>query len=288
MKMINKKKFRIHKSPSEVLYAGMAWVIMAIVVIISVFPFIWVLLSSFKTNNEILSSAFSWPHTPSFVGYIIAIQAANIPMRFLTSLLIATSTTLISIIIYGMASYVLARTQFRLRNLIFGLFICTLLVPTNAMIQPIYTVIKTMGLYDTKAALILVYTGMSMPICLFLMRSYFLSVPKSLEEAAYMEGASFIQTFLYVMLPISKPAVASASVLTFIGAWNELLYALMLTSSEQNRTLPLTMKYFTSMFTFNYTPMFAALVLCILPTVIVYVFLQEQIMESMVAGSVKG
>ncbi len=127
-----------------------------------------------------------------------------------------------------------------------------------------------------------------MSMCLFLMRSFFLSIPKELEEAAYMEGAGFYRTFFKIMLPISKPALASSAVITFIGAWNELLYALLLTSKEVNRTLPLTMKYFTSMFSFHYTPMFAALVMCIVPTILVYVLLQNQIMESMVAGAVKG
>ncbi len=270
------------------LYNVIAYFFMGIVVVISVFPFIWVLLSSFKTNNEILESAFTIPMTPSFVGYQIAIEAANIPMRFLTSIFIASSTTILSVIFYSMAAYVLARFEFKGRNIIFGILICSLLIPANAMIQPIYTVIKALGLYDTKYALILVYTGTAIPMSLFILRSYFLSIPKALEEAASIEGAGYIQTFVYVMLPIAKPAIASASVLIFIGAWNEFLYAMLLTSSESNRTLPLTIKYFTSMFSFNYTAMFAALVMCILPTITVYIFMQEQIMESMVAGSVKG
>ena len=112
--------------------------------------------------------------------------------------------------------------------------------------------------------------------------------PRELDEAAIIDGAGFMTVFLRVMLPLAKPVFMSAGILTFIGCWNELLYALMLTSSEANRTLPLTMKYFTNMFSFNYTAMFAALVMCITPTVLVYVLLQEQIMESMVAGSVKG
>lgn len=270
------------------MYSLIGYLIMGFVVLISIVPLIWVFMSSFKTNIEILESAFTIPKTPSLIGYIIAIETANIPMRFLTSLTVATLTTIISIIIYSLAAYVLARCNFKLKEMIFGLLICSLLIPSNAMIQPIYATIKALNLYDTKGALILVYTGFSMAMCLFLMRSFFLTIPKELEEAAYIEGASFFQTYLKIMMPVSKPALASAAVLTFIGAWNELLYALLLTSRETNRTLPLTMKYFTSMFSFNYTPMFAALVMCITPTIIIYILLQEQIMESMVAGAVKG
>ena len=264
------------------------YAVLAFVVVICVFPLIWVLLSSFKTNNEIMSSAFSIPRTPSFIGYKIAMETAALHLRFITSLVVASSATLASLCIYGMAGYALARVKFPFRSAIFALLISSILIPTNAMIQPVYTVIKFLGLYDTKLALILVYTGFAMPICLFLLRSYFLSIPDELEEAAYIEGASFFRTFWSVILPIAKPALSSASVLTFIASWNELLYALLLTASERNRTLPLTMKYFTQMFTFNYTPMFAALVISILPTVTIYVILQEQIMEGVVAGSVKG
>ncbi|MGI5957805.1 MAG: carbohydrate ABC transporter permease [Massiliimalia sp.] len=282
------RKNHPQRGTASILYGIMSYFVMAIVVIISIVPFIWVVLSSFKTNNEILESAFTLPKTPSFVGYEIAMEMANIPMRFMTSLIIATVTTVISIFIYSMAAYVLARCEFKLRGAIFGLLICSMLIPSNAMIQPIYATVKSLGLYDTKAGLILIYTGFSMAMCLFLMRSFFLSVPRELEEAAYIEGAGFFTTFIKIMLPIAKSSIASSAVMTFIGAWNELLYALLLTSSEENRTLPLTMKYFTSMFSFNYTAMFAALVMCIVPTIIVYVILQEQIMESMVAGAVKG
>ena len=262
--------------------------VMLFIVVICIFPLIWVLLSSFKTNMEIMSSAFSIPRTPSFIGYRIAMETAALHQRFFTSLIVASSATIASIGIYGMAGYALSRFKFRLRGAIFALLISSILIPTNAMIQPVYTVIKGLGLYDTKLALILVYTGFAMPVCLFLLRSYFLSIPTEMEEAAYLEGAGFFRAFWSVILPMTRPVLASASVLTFIASWNELLYALMLTSSERNRTLPLTLKYFTQMFTFNYPPMFAALVISILPSITIYVIMQEQIMESVVAGSIKG
>ena len=264
------------------------YLIMAIVVIISVFPLIWVFVSSFKTNKEILSSAFSMPTGLDLSGYMIAMEKANIPMRFLTSLIVAGASMILSVIFFSMAAYVLARVDFKGKAILFALLISSMLIPTNAMIQPVYYVIKTLGLYDTKVGLILVYTGFGMAMSLFLMRSAFMGVPKELEEAAYLDGAGFFKTFSAVMIPVCKPAIASSAILTFVFSWNEFLYAMLLTSSERNRTLPLTIKYFTSSFGFNYSSMFAALVLCIVPTVIVYVVMQEQIAESMVAGSVKG
>lgn len=262
--------------------------IMGIVIIISLFPFLWVLLSSFKTNSQILSSSFSLPTSFYTDGYRIALEKVDIISRFFTSLFVAGISTVLAVVLYSMAGYVLARTDFKGKKIIFMLLISSMLIPSNAMVQPVYFVINKLGLYDTKAGLILIYTGFGMALSLFLMKNFFMSLPKELEEAAYMDGAGFLKTFTKIMLPLSKSAMASSAILTFIFSWNEFMYAMLLTSSEKNRTLPLTIKYFTSTFSFNYSSMFAALVMCILPTVIVYVILQEQIAESMVAGSVKG
>jgi raffinose/stachyose/melibiose transport system permease protein len=273
---------------SFVLYRVFAYIVFAFVVFVSLMPFIWIFVSSFKTNQEILGSAFSLPSAISLNGYRIAMSMANIPMRFLTSLIVASFATVISVLFYSMAAYVLARFNFAFKNFIYSLLICSILIPGNAMLQPIYTVVNILGLYDRKEGLILVYTGFGMAVCLFLIRGYFQTIPKDLDEAALIDGADSFTIFLRIMVPIAKPAFMSAAILHFIGCWNELLYALMLTSSEANRTLPLTMRYFTNMFSFNYSAMFAALVLCITPTVVIYVILQEQIMESMVAGAIKG
>lgn len=264
------------------------YMVMAIVITISLFPFLWVLVSSFKTNSQILSSSFSLPTSLYLEGYQIAMEKVNIFARFLTSLVVAGTSTILAVVFYAMSGYILARTEFKGKNIIFLLLISSMLIPANAMVQPIYFVVDKLGLYDTKAGLILVYTGFGMAMSLFLIRNFFLSVPQELEDAACVDGAGFGRTFFSIMLPMSKPALSSAAILTYIFSWNEFMYAMLLTSSEENRTLPLTIKYFTSAFSFNYSSMFAALVLCILPTVIIYVVLQEQIAESMVAGAVKG
>lgn len=264
------------------------YLIMLLVVFVSIAPLIWIFISSFKTNKQILSSAFSLPTSLYLEGYTIAIETANIPMRFLTSVIVAGSSTILAVLIYSMAAYIFARVQFKGRNFLFFLLLSSMLIPSNAMVQPVYFVVKSLGLYDTKSGLILVYTGFAMAMTLALMRSAFMRIPRELEEAAYLDGAGFFRAFVQVMLPISKPAMASSAILAFINSWNEFLYAMMLTSSESNRTMPLMIKYFTSSFSFNYTSMFAALVLCILPTLVMYIFLQEKVAESMIAGSVKG
>jgi len=286
--MIQKEQRMVLTTPVEKAYRAIGSVIMVLIAIISLFPFIWALISSFKTNQQILSSAFSMPTALDFSGYSVAIKIANIPNRFMNSIIISTISTAVSVILYAMSSYAFARFNFKGKSALFGLLICSLLIPTNAMIQPVFATIRFAGLYDTRTALVLVYIAFRMPMCLFILRSYFLGLPREIEEAAYVEGAGTFKTFTAIVLPMSKPALASSAVLSFIDSWNELLYAMILTSRESIRTLPLAMKHFVSQFSFNYTAMFAAMVLCMLPTVVMYILLQEQIMESMVAGSLKG
>ncbi len=271
----------------RVLGRAFLYLLIALVLAISLLPLIWVVITSFKTNQEILSSALTLPKVWSLHGYVLAIQLAKLHLKFVTSLIVAISSTVGALLMYSMAAYVLARTTFKLNGLVFTLLISSILIPINTMVQPVYELIRRLGLYDTKLALILVNMGFAMPLCLFLLRSFLLNLPAELEESAYLEGASFPRTFWQIIFPLAQPALTSAGVLTFLGTWNELLYALLLTSSERNRVLPLAIKYFTQQFTFDYSAMFAALVLYIVPSLIVYVVLQNQIMEGLVAGAVK-
>lgn len=264
------------------------YLVIGFVILICLFPMIWLLLSSFKTNMEVLDSAFSLPKTPTFRAYAEAVEISKIHLRYGTSIIVSGVATVLALVIYAMAAYVLARFNFRFKGIVYAALLSSLLIPGDAMIQPIYGLINKLGLYDTKAALIIVYTAFGMPMSLFLLRSSFSDIPRELEEAAYAEGAGFMTIFAKIMLPLVQPALISAAVLTFIGNWNELMYALLLTSSEKNRTLPLMLKYFTSSFSFNYPAMFAAMVMYIGPSILIYVLLQEKIMTSMIAGAVKG
>ena len=246
-------------------------------------PIIWVILSSFKTNSEIFSNGLSLPSHFGFDGYVQALEIAPILKFFANSLIVATITTILNVFCLAMAGYVFAKKRFRFKNTIFAI-----LSLSTALMSPVYNIITKLGLYDTKIALILVYTALNMPISLMVLRSAFASIPTELEEAAYIDGAGFFRTFVQVMMPCAKGGLASAAVLTFSESWNEFTFALLLTSSTDNRTLPLSLSYFTSQFSFNYTAMFAAITIAVLPSIIVFAIFQEQVNASLTAGSVKG
>ncbi|MCL2163395.1 MAG: carbohydrate ABC transporter permease [Oscillospiraceae bacterium] len=264
------------------------YIVLILISLLSLLPIIWVFTSSFKTNAEILSSGLSLPQSWNFDGYVNAFKIAPIHTFYLNSIFIAVLSTLLNVFLIGMAAYVIARFNFRFKNLLIMLFAATLMLPMTALIQPVYLVIKSINLSNTRTGLILVYVALGLPTTFFVMRGFFLNLPRSIEEAAYIDGAGFFYTFVRIVLPMAKPGMATAAVMQFITSWNEFLYALVLTTSQNIRTLPIALNYFKTQFSFNYTAMFAAVVVIIIPSIVAYVLLQEQVIGSLTAGSIKG
>ena len=263
-------------------------IFLIIVVLVSLVPFIWAFLSTFKTNKEILSSAFSMPEVWSIKNYIDVLQETPMLLFYMNSLIVSLASTLVCLLIFGMAAYALARFKFKGRGIIFGILTLSMLVPVTAIIFPVYRLMNNLGLYDTRLGLILVYTAISMPVSLYILRSFFMTIPKELEEAAYIDGASFLRTYFTVIVPIAKPGFAAAAVLAFLTAWNDFFYAYILTSGTGSRTVPVAIKHFQSEYATNYGRMFATIILIVIPTVLIYLALHKKIEEGLVAGSVKG
>ncbi len=280
--MVNSKRL-INQGKTGIL----SYLYMILSVTIALFPIVWVIMSSFKTNREIFTSGLSLPETFSFTGYQQALDISPIPKFFVNSLIISVISTAINVFAISMAAYVFARVNFRGKNILFSLLSLSLVIPMTSLILPVYQVVSKLGLYDTYAGLILVYAALSLPMSLLVLRRSFESIPKGLEEAAYVDGASFVRTFFQIMLPCAKSGMASAAVLAFLNAWNEFTFALVLTSSEKVRTLPLSLSYFTSQFTFNYTAMFAAITIAVIPSIIIFALFQENIITSLTVGSMK-
>ena len=290
IKKRTEKSVRISKGVNRRLTPGSFLMYTALIVIsfISLLPILWVFLSSLKTNAEILSSGLSLPKSPTLDGYINAFRISPIHTFYGNSIFIAVFSTLLNVFLIGMAAYVIARFDFKFKRTLILLFSVTLMLPMTALIQPVYLVINALKLHDTRIGLMLVYIALGLPTTFFVMRGYFLNLPRSVEEASYIDGGGFFYTFVHIVLPMAKPGMATAAVLQFILAWNEFLYALVLTTSQKVRTLPIALNYFKTQFSFNYTAMFAAVIIIIIPSVLAYVLLQEQVVESLASGAVKG
>ncbi len=256
--------------------------------LISIGPLFWIVMSSFKSNKEILASAFGLPSSFGFSGYAVALDMAPIFLFYGNSILISAVSTILNVIVVSMAAYVLARYRFKGSTFLLLLLSASMLIPTSALLMPIYRIMTGIKLFDTRTGLILVYAALGLPTSLFVFKSYFQGIPRELEEAAYIDGAGFYRTFFTIVFPLAKSGLATGAILQFLMSWNEFMFALILTKRTNIRTLPLALNYFTSQFSFNYTAMFAALTMVILPSIVIYVLLQEQVTESMVTGSIKG
>lgn len=258
------------------------------IVSISLIPFLWVLTSSFKTNKDIISGVIGFTGELKLSNYIKAFQIAPLLDFYKNSILVSVLGTALNLVFMSMAAYVVVRCTFKMKTAFKLMFTSVLFIPCAALLHPLYITIKGLGLYDNIFGLIIVYAGLGMATSFYIIMSYYLTVPKELEEAAYIDGAGFLKTFYKIIIPISKPCFATAGVLQFLLCWNEFQFALTLTTGNKSRTLPIALYYFTSQFASDYGAMFAATILVALPSIILYVLLQEQVISGLAAGAVKG
>ena len=264
------------------------YLVLTFTVLISLYPIIWIVLSSFKNNAEILGSPFSLPSKLDFSVFRDVFIQYNFFRFTMNSLIVAGVSVVVALFIFCLASYVLAKYDFKGKTLFYLLFTITLLVPVHAKAQPIFSLILKMNLYDTKLGLILVYLSNELALAIFILTAGFKTIPKSLDEAALIDGATFWQTFYKINLPLVSSAISTAGVLMFLTNWNEYFFALLLTSGPANRTLPLSLAFFTETFSYNYTEMFAALVIVVLPGILIYTVAQEKVQQSVASSGIKG
>ncbi|MDO4273591.1 MAG: carbohydrate ABC transporter permease [Eubacteriales bacterium] len=276
-------------SKATVITAGIfKYLFMIFFVLIAVGPIVWAFISSFKSYSEINSSALSWPSSFKLDNYKAAFQFAPIAKYFLNSVIIVGCSVLVTVALVAMCSYIISRFDFKLKILIVLLISASLMLPAQAISQPLFAIFQKLGIFDTKLGLVVVYSAMGIPMSFFVMTSYYKTISTALEESAYIDGATFLQTFIHIILPLAKPGLVTIALLEFINTWNEFYFALMLTSGDKARTVPIALNYYMGTFANNYSALFAAVVMTVLPTIAVFIILQRQVMESLTAGAVKG
>ena len=263
------------------------YIFIAFILFISLGPLIWVFMSSFKTNAEILSGYF-FPQTFRFDNYITAFTTSPITRMYINSIVVSVGTTVVNLVILGMSGYAVSRFQFQFKKLIIIMISIALLIPGTALMLPIHQTISAFGMTDTRAGLILVYSGFGLAVTFYILSSYFLTVPEEMEESAYLDGAGFIRTFWSIIVPISKAGFATAAILQFLNAWNEFQFALILTRTTASRTLPMALFFFQTQYAADFGAMFAGTILIIIPSIIIFIILQKQIIEGLSAGAIKG
>ncbi|WP_195200764.1 carbohydrate ABC transporter permease [Faecalispora jeddahensis] len=275
-------------STRGVLCLILKWFIILLFAVYTLFPLLWLLITSLKTNAEYFNNPFSFPAVPQFQNYINAFSQANLGQMIWNSVTVAVIATAANVFVAAMASYAISRFDFKGKEIFFTIFSAGVMVPLNALMVPYFTIFSRIGLLDSMNALRILYTAIGLPIAVIIIRGFMDSLPREIEEAAYIDGCGFFGRFFQIILPLSKTGLITAATFQFITCWNEFVYANLLTSSPQNKTIQIGIRYFTNQFTTDYVSMYAAIIIAIVPSVLGYALFQKQIISGMTSGAVKG
>lgn len=270
------------------LFKGVTYTFLGLFAIMNIIPLFWMVVGSFKTEQEYSMNPFSFSATLQWGNYAEAWKVAHMDVYFLNSMIVTLVSLIVTVFLGSLAAYFLSRFQFRLRGEIYGLFLLGMLVPIHATLIPIFLIMQKLSLIDTYLALILPYTAFHLSLTVFILEGFMRGFPKELEEAGVMDGCGVYRIFWHIVLPITRPALATVIILNFIYNWNEYLFALVLITSSELKTLPLGLANFVGIETASFTLQMAALTIALVPIIIFYLLLQKQLVNGMTAGAVKG
>lgn len=255
---------------------------------ISLGLFAWVLIGSFKSNSEIFADPFGMPGSLAIDNYLRAWGSANIGQYFGNSLIATIASVFITMLLGSMVAYVISRFSFRGNALMWAVFALGMVIPMQSLLLPTFLKMNDIGLRDHIVALIVVYAVFDLPKTVFLLAGFMKGIPKEMEEAAIMDGSSYWRNYYNIILPLSIPGLATMCILSFIGSWNEYIYASVLIASDKWRTIPVGLANFSGEYSSEYGLICAGIVMTIIPVMIVYMLFQNQIVKGMSAGAVKG
>ncbi len=265
-----------------------AIIVSIILTLLWLFPYIYVICCSFKPGAEVIAVPPSFfPKTFSVENFTQLFARMDAGSFLVNSLIAAVCSTVIALILGSLAAYAIQRSGAKLSVLLVVLILCLKMIPTSSIAVPIYEIICNMGLYDTRIALVIVYAAINMPFVMWTMLSFYEGIPTTLDEAAYVDGASSLQTFRKVILPICTPGLATAFIFTLFLAWNDFLVALLLTSMKA-KTFTVGLAGFLSAYNLDLGPMCAGAFLFSFPVMILSMLAQRYIVQGMTAGAVKG
>jgi len=271
------------------LQSSVAYLFLGLLLLFVLFPFYWMTVTSFKTEDQMRSLvSMFWPSPFVVENYTQLLTKTDFAIWYRNSAFVAVSSTLVATAIGTIGAYALARLRFLGRAFLSSATLITYLVPPSILFIPLYAQIRTMGLADSLAGLIAAYPSFTVPFVTWLLMGYFGSIPEELEEAAMIDGATRFGAFRRIILPLAAPGVLAASLFAFTQAWNEFLYALVFISDVKQRTLPVGLSTFITGDVYGWGYLMAGAVLTTLPVILVYTYLQRYMVEGLTAGSVKG
>jgi len=285
--MIAGRATAVRRSPRH--SAVMRWVVLAFFAAYVIIPFVWMVSVSLKPETEVFAREIAlFPKEPTFANYEAVFKAAPYLRYFLNSLLVAVVTTLGSIAVSTLAAYAFSRFRFPGRDVIAFLILATQMFPLVTGIIPLYLIFSKLGLINTYWCLFIAYVAFTIPFCTWMLKGFFDTFPKEIEEAALIDGCSRMQVLRKIVLPTSGPALVATGVFCFILSWNEFLYATVLTSSDAVRTLPAALGQMIGQGYTQWGSLNAAGIMTTLPVVVFFLLFRRYLVAGLTAGAMKG
>ena len=264
------------------------YIVLGLYAITCLYPMVWLILSSFKSNEELFANTWGLPSALEITNYVTAIVQGKIGRYFINSVITSIASVVICVVLASMVSYAITRMQWKLSKMVLRLFLLGMMIPMYATIVPLFSIFNKLDLLNTYISVIIPHVVFGFPMAIFIMAGFMEGIPRELEEAAVMDGANIYQIFGKIIAPITKPSIVTVAVITFVDAWNDLLIPQIFLTSSEKMTLPVGLTEFEGLHTTNYVASIAAVVITVIPSIVVYGILHKNIMEGMVAGAVKG
>lgn len=263
------------------------YIILIFFAVIIILPLVWMVITGFKTNKELFLNPFGLPEKWMWENYVDA-WSKGVAVYLANSVIVTVAATFLSTFLACLAAFPLARMQFR-GKMIWVYFILggLMLAPQSSVIS-LFKMMRMAGLFDTRTGLILIDAAFRIPFAVFLIMTFYKSISTSLDEAAYIDGATTWQVFYKIIVPLSKPIIASCAIVSFRAVWNELMFANVLLQTTAKKTVPIGLLNFQGMTTTNWTLVVSSMVIASLPLVIAFLILQKQFVRGLTGGSVKG
>ena len=259
-----------------------------LMLLVLIFPFYWTIVTSLKPQEELYGAVASyWPRHPTLDSYRNLFTQIDFLKPMKNSLIVAVSTVVLSLSVSMLASYAFSRFRFRGRKTLMMLFLTNNMFPTVLLLIPLYAIMRKIGLLFTPGALVLAYTTLTIPFCVWLLNGYFRDIPMALEEAALVDGCNRRQAFFKILLPVFAPCLIATGVYIFMTAWNEYTFAVLFTN-ENSRTISVSLKNLVSELGVQWDLLTAGGVITIFPICVMFFFAQKRLVEGLTAGAVKG
>ncbi|ADV67372.1 carbohydrate ABC transporter permease [Deinococcus maricopensis] len=282
----------MNKNPAlRALGQALFWVLIAAVLFYILFPFYWAIKTSLTNSAQLSSQALQWfPNNPTFQNYVDVFRGQPFGRNLLNSLVVAVGTVIISLLLSALSAYALGKFRFKGKSILMYIILAVSVFPQIAVLGGMYTTIRTLSLYNTWWGLMLSYMIFTLPFTVWVLTSFVRDIPTELEEAAFVDGATPMQTLFRVLLPVMTPALVTTGLLAFINAWNEFLFALTFTSDDKAKTVPVAIGQFSgaSIYENPFGLIMAGSVIVTVPLIILVLIFQRNIVSGLTAGAVKG